>query len=60
MTSGGSSVGPRGQRFDAGEGPQTLAQLQDTGAEVVGSDGVSPHRCTRCRSLPHGRRISRH
>ena len=28
MTSGGSSVGPRGQRFDAGEGPQTLAQLR--------------------------------
>ena len=39
MASGGSSVGPRGQRFDAGEGPQTLAQLQATGAEVIGSDG---------------------
>ncbi len=39
MASGGSSMGPRGQRFDAGEGPQTLAQLQATGAEVVGSDG---------------------
>ena len=36
MASGGSSVG---QRFDAGEGPQTLAQLQATGAEVIGSDG---------------------
>jgi hypothetical protein len=34
-----SSTGPRGQNFDAGEGPQTLAQLQGTGAEVVGSDG---------------------
>lgn len=39
MTDRGSDVGPRGQRFDAGEGPQTLAQLQNTGAEVVGSDG---------------------
>jgi hypothetical protein len=39
MASDGSSVGPRGQRFDAGEGPQTLAQLQATGAEVIGSDG---------------------
>lgn len=39
MTDNGSDVGPRGQRFDAGEGPQTLAQLQNTGAEVVGSDG---------------------
>ena len=39
MASGGSGVGPRGQRFDAGEGPQTLAQLQATGAEVIGSDG---------------------
>jgi hypothetical protein len=38
MVSGGSSVGPRGQRFDAGEGTQTFAQLQDTGAEVVGAD----------------------
>jgi hypothetical protein len=35
----GRSTGPRGQSFDAGEGPQTLAQLQGTGAEVVGSDG---------------------
>jgi hypothetical protein len=34
-----SSTGPRGQSFEAGEGPQTLAQLQGTGAEVVGSDG---------------------
>ena len=39
MASDGSSLGPRGQRFDAGEGPQTLAQLQATGAEVIGSDG---------------------
>ena len=39
MASDGSSVGPRGQRFDAGEGPQTLAQLQATRAEVIGSDG---------------------
>ena len=38
MVSGGSSVGPRGQRFDAGEGTQTFAQLQDMGAEVVGAD----------------------
>src|SRR5215216_8041610 len=39
MANDGSGVGPRGQRFDAGQGPQTLAQLQATGAEVVGSDG---------------------
>ena len=39
MASGRSSMGPKGQRFDAGEGPQTLAQLQATGAEVIGSDG---------------------
>ncbi len=39
MTDGGSEVGPKGQRFDPGEGPQTLSQLQSTGAEVVGSDG---------------------
>jgi hypothetical protein len=39
MTSGGSSVGPRGEQFDAGVEPQTLAQLQATGAEVIGSDG---------------------
>jgi hypothetical protein len=32
-------MGPRGERFEAGEGPQTLAQLQNTGAEVVSSDG---------------------
>jgi hypothetical protein len=32
-------TGPRGKSFDAGEGPQLLAQLQATGAEVVGSDG---------------------
>ena len=51
MTSGTSSVGLRGQRFGIG-GPQTLARFQDTGAEVVGPDGVSPHRCTRRRPLP--------
>lgn len=39
MTDRGSDVGPRGKRFDTGEGRQTLAQLQNTGAEVVGSDG---------------------
>ncbi len=39
MASGGSEVGPRGKQFGSGEGPQTLAQLQGTGAEVVGSDG---------------------
>lgn len=33
------SAGEQGQSFDAGESPQTLAQLQGTGAEVVGSDG---------------------
>jgi hypothetical protein len=32
-------TGPRGKSFGAGEGPQTIAQLQATGAEVVGSDG---------------------
>jgi hypothetical protein len=32
-------VGPRGKRFGPGEGPQLLAQLQATGAEVIGSDG---------------------
>ncbi len=39
MASGGSGVGPKGKQFGSGEGPQTLAQLQGTGAEVVGSDG---------------------
>ncbi len=39
MANGGSGVGPRGQRFDGDAGPQTLAQLQATGAEVFGSDG---------------------
>jgi hypothetical protein len=39
MASGGYGAGPRGQRFDAGEGPQTLVQLQAKGAEVIGSDG---------------------
>lgn len=32
-------AGTSGERFDAGGGPQTLAQLQGTGAEVFGSDG---------------------
>ncbi len=40
MADSGSGVGPRGQHFGSGEGPQTLAQLQGTGAEVVGSDGT--------------------
>jgi hypothetical protein len=39
MTDGESGVGPKGQSFDSGEAPQTLAQLQNSGAEVVGSDG---------------------
>lgn len=39
MANGESGTGPKGQRFGAGEGPQTLAQLQGTGAEVFGSDG---------------------
>jgi hypothetical protein len=39
MTNGEFDVGPRGQRFGPGEGPQTLAQLEATGAEIVGSDG---------------------
>jgi hypothetical protein len=39
MADGGSGVGPKGQSFDSGEAPQTLAQLQNSGAEVVGSDG---------------------
>ncbi len=34
-----SNVGPRGKRFGPGEGPQLLADMQNTGAEVVGSDG---------------------
>jgi len=32
-------TGPRGKSYGPGEGPQTLAQLQATGAEVFGSDG---------------------
>jgi hypothetical protein len=33
-------VGARGKRFDPGEGPQLLAQLQATGGtQVFGSDG---------------------
>ena len=39
VAGGGSEVGPKGQDYGSGEGPQTLAQLQGTGAEVVGSDG---------------------
>jgi hypothetical protein len=39
MANGGSESGSGGGRFGPGEGPQTLAQLQSTGAEVVGSDG---------------------
>ncbi len=39
MTNDGPGVGSGGERSDAGAGPQTLAQLQGTGAEVVGSDG---------------------
>jgi hypothetical protein len=32
-------TGPRGKSFGGDASPQTLAQLQATGAEVVGSDG---------------------
>ena len=39
MADGKSEVGPRGNTFDSGEGPQLLNHLQGTGAEVVGSDG---------------------
>lgn len=39
MSNNESEVGAAGQRFSPGEGPQTLAQLQHTGAEVFGSDG---------------------
>ena len=39
MANGGSGTGPRGRRFEGDAGPQTLAQLQATGAEVFGSDG---------------------
>lgn len=36
----GYDVGARGKRFDSGEGPQLLAQLQATGGtQVFGSDG---------------------
>ena len=34
-----SATGPRERSFGPGGGPQTLSQLQATGAEVVGSDG---------------------
>jgi len=39
MTKDKPGVGSKGERSDAGAGPQTLAQMQGTGAEVVGSDG---------------------
>jgi hypothetical protein len=39
MTKSESDAGPREQTPGAGQSPQTLAQLQATGAEVVGSDG---------------------
>jgi len=39
MADGESDVGPRGKSFDSSEGPQLLAHLQGTDAEVVGSDG---------------------
>jgi hypothetical protein len=32
-------TGPTEQSVGSGHGPQTLAQLQATGAEVIGSDG---------------------
>ena len=39
MANGGSESSSGGGNFGPGESPQTLAQLQSTGAEVVGSDG---------------------
>ena len=39
MAKSGSDPGPKEQSRGGGRGPQTLAQLQATGAEVVGSDG---------------------
>jgi len=39
MANEGPGEGTKGESGDAGAGPQTLAQLQGTGAEVVGSDG---------------------
>ncbi len=39
MANSESDPGPRERSRGAGRGPQTLAQLQATGAEVVGSDG---------------------
>ena len=39
MANEGPGEGSKGESGDAGAGPQTLAQLQGTGAEVVGSDG---------------------
>ena len=40
MTNDEPGVGSKGDRSDAGAGPQTLAQMQGTEAEVVGSDRV--------------------
>ena len=39
MANDGPGVGSGGERSETGAGPQILAQLQGTGAEVVGSDG---------------------
>lgn len=39
MAKSESETGPSEQSFGPGHGPQTLPQLQATGAEVVGSDG---------------------
>ncbi len=39
MAKSGSDPGPREKSQGARQGPQTLAQLQATNAEVVGSDG---------------------
>lgn len=39
MANDGPGVGHSGERSEAGGGPQTLAQVQGTGAEVFGSDG---------------------
>lgn len=39
MVKGEPDTGPTEQSASQGHGPQTLAQLQATGAEVIGSDG---------------------
>lgn len=39
MAKSESDPGPREQSQGTGQGPQTLAQLQATSAQVVGSDG---------------------